>query len=332
VKDRYARKAKRQLHPLAALPTKPPQDTLMAVSAFFESFNDTLGSHKDTYFGEVTGIERRGRTIAATMNAGRGGLESTLSDPDRRHEPTFYRERRHIERVPIRQLVVVPENSLTGYWIIEAVGLRTLSEAYRREFRRAFTGRWSRLSPTFEHIVHHEAWTAYEDSADAYVEQVRVVRTRIARDRAESMGIGDTAGEYIQIVQTAEGQQRGRLLRQVREALYTRDDKGRLTPKEDDLTEVSATIRIGDREASVTIDRERPMGMRVHLDAEKDQRPSDTYVYSRARDWVVELAERDDVTLPAGWATGDWEHDSKFGRLGAGNGFDQGTDQQDQGD
>ncbi len=297
----------------------------MAVSAFFESFTDTLSSHKDTHFGEVTAIERRGRTIAATMNAGRGGLSSTLSDPDRRHEPTFHREPRHIERVPIRQLVVVPENSVTGYWIIEAVGLRTLSEAYRNEFRRAFTGRWSQLSPTFEHIVHEEAWAKYEDNEDAYVEQVRVVRTRVAADRAESMGVGNVPGEYIQILQTARSEKAG-LLRKVREALYQRDDRGQLTPKDEDLTEVSATIRIGDRETNVTIDRERPIGMRVRLDHGKDQRPSDTYVYSRAREWVVELAERDDVALPAEWAKDDWEHDPKFGRLGAEDGTGQGAD------
>ena len=304
----------------------------MAVSAFFESFHGSLGSHKDTYFGEVTDIERRGRTITATMKAGRGGLESTLSDPARADEPAFVRERRHIERVPIRQMVVIPERSVTGYWIIEAVGLRTLSEAYRREFRQAFRGRWSQLSPRFEHIVHEEGWTAYENSPDAYVEQVRVVRSRVAQDRAESMGIGNVPGEYIQILQTAQAERSG-LLRKVREALYNKNDEGKLTPKDDDLTEVSATIRIGDRETSVIIDRERPIGMRVLLDTEKDKRPSDDYVYSKARDWVRELAGRDDVLLPAGWTEGKWEHDQKFGRLGADDASsDQGTDQQDHDD
>ena len=298
----------------------------MAVSAFFESFDQSLGSHKDTYFGEVTGIERRGRTIAATMNAGRGGLESTLSDPDRVEEPAFYRERRHIERVPIRQLVVIPENSLTGYWIIEAVGLRTLSQAYREAFRRAFRGRWSRVSAVFEHVVHEEAWTAYEDNPNAFVEQVRVVRSRIADDRAEMMGIGDLPGEYIQTVQTSVSQQKDGLLRRVREAHYNRNDEGQLVPIDADLTEVSATIRIGDRETSVIIDRERPIGMRVRLDTDNDQRPSDTYVYSRAREWVLELAERDDVLLPANWAQGEWDHDPNFGRLGADDASDQDAD------
>ena len=327
MQDRYGpRGAEKQLYKLSALPTKPSADTLMAVSAFFESFDNTLGSHKDTYFGEVTDVVRRGRTIAATMKAGRGGLESTLSDPTRSDEEPFARELRHIERVPVRQMVVIPENSITGYWIIEVVGLRTLNEAYRTAFKRAFRHRWGRLSAEFEHIVHGEAWTAYEDSPNASVEQVRIVRSRVMRDRAEAMGIGNVPGEYIQIIQTAESSQKGGLLRKVREALYNRDDEGVLTPKDDDLTEVSATIRIGDREASVIIDRERPMGMRVRLDTEKDKRPSDDYVYSKAREWVRELADRDDVVLPDGWADGEWEHDPKFGRLGADDASDQGAD------
>jgi hypothetical protein len=298
----------------------------MAVSAFFESFNNQLGSHKDTYFGEVTGIERRGRTISATMSAGRGGLESTLSDPTRTDEDPFLRERRHVERVPIRQLVVIPEGSITGYWIIEAVGLRTLSEVYRQNFRQAFTGRWPKLAPKFEHIVHEEAWTQYEEDENAYVEEVRITRSRMTRDRAEAMGIGNVTGEYIEIIQTAQPPKGGGVLRRIRERNYRQNKDGSLTPRSKDLTEVSARVRIGDRETDVIIDREKAIGMRVLLEHKDDERPSDTYVYSKAREWVVELAKRDDVLLPADWAKDQWKHDPEFGRLGAKDASDQGAD------
>ncbi|WP_299956731.1 hypothetical protein [uncultured Modestobacter sp.] len=327
IEDRYGRKAKRQKYPLAALPLTPSQDTLMAVSAYFESFDQKLDSHKDIYFGEVAGIERRGRTIGATMTAGRGGLSSTLSDPAAPHEPHFRREPRHVERVAIRQLVVVPENSVVGYWIVEAVGLRTLSQVYRDRFRRAFTGRWSRLSPKFEPIVHAEAWDQYEEDDSVEVEEVRFVRSRVTPDRAEALGVGDVKGEYIEIMQSVVPR-KGSWLKSVREANYRRNDSGVLEPRSEDLTEVSARVRIGGRETDVIIDREKPVGMRILLGDEGDGRPTDTYFYSRAREWVLELAKRDDVLLPAGWAKDEWDHDPEFGRLGAdSDSSDQGTDQ-----
>ncbi|SDP46603.1 hypothetical protein SAMN05660199_03963 [Klenkia soli] len=332
MKDRYQRKGGRVSYPLSALPGSPTRDSLMAVSVFFESLAGVLDAHKDSYFGEVTSVHRRGRTIAATMNAGRGGLESMLSDPSRNDEAPFMRERRHVERVPIRQLVVIPENSVTGYWIIEAVGLRTLSHAYRQAFRREFGGRWKRLTWKFEPIVHEEAWEQYEASDDAMLEEVRVVRRRATRDRATALGVGDVEGEYIEIMQQASPKRGGKLLRKIRRKHYRRNDEGNLVPRDADVTEVSVRVRIGDHETSVIIDRERAVGMRVPLTTERDERPTDSYFYSRAREWVVELAGRDDVLLPADWAQTEWQHDPTFGQLGAEHGADTESDEQDRHD
>lgn len=336
LEDRYTRQ-ERQRRTLAPMPGG--DDMLMVTSAYLESFRGRVGSYKDTHFGRVTDITRRGRMIESSMRAGRGGMASDISDPARAaQEGTFKREPRHIEWVPVRQLVVIPPGSLTGYWFFESVGGRSLGAQYRRQFARDFTSRYPKLRPVFERIVAAELWTDYEENETAVVEQLRIVSARASQDRADQLGLGDVDGPYVELIVTKDKPQKTTVMSQLRKKLFKRDSEGLLVPRDPNLTEVSATLRIDGREREVTVDREHEFGMRIQLPTEGDQPPSDSFFYSEARAWAQELAERDDVTLPADWAQGDWQHDVTFGTLGAGDGAagtdgdDPGADEQDPGD
>jgi hypothetical protein len=321
----------KQRHVLCPMPNGRG-DFLMAISAFLEGFTGVMGADRDNHYGEVQHIQRLGRTIGTRMKAGRSGLVSDINDPTRPDEPAFQRESRHVERFPIRQLVVVPEGSKTGYWIFESVGGRSLGEGHRRQFRKDFRARYGNLGVTFEPLIVQEAWDAYADNPDAVVDQLRIVRSHARRDRTDAMGIGDVSGQYIEALVTKENPQRTqKILNKLRDQFFRRNDEGRWVPKDPEVTEVSATVRIGEQERNVVVDRSSPVRMRVVLDTPKDGPPSDSYFYSEARSWVEELAKRDDVALPADWRTGEWAHDPNFGLLGAHDGASpaEGTDQQD---
>ncbi|MGY1719205.1 hypothetical protein ACI8AG_09170 [Blastococcus sp. SYSU DS0552] len=316
-------------HLLAPMPTG--DDMLMFISGFFESLRGNVGAAKDHHFGETTDIQRLGRTIGARMNAGRSGLETDINDPLHPEEGTFRRQKRHVENIAVRQLVVIPEGSKTGYWLFESVGGRSLGTGYRTQFKRDFVARYPKLQPVFEPIVLEEAWDTYTDNEEALVEQVRIVRSHANPDQMESMGIGDVNGRYIQVLEAETPTRTKRVFGGLRDRYFRRTDEGRWVPRDPEVTEVSAKVLVEGKERTVVVDREDPVKMRIELDTSKDEAPSDSYFYSEARDWVVDLAERDDVTLPADWRSGEWTHDSDYGQLGAQDGTSPAgsADQQD---
>lgn len=316
LEDRYVRGDKHR-HLFNPMP-HGGDDFLMAVSAFFESFNGSLSSWKDTHFGEVAGVRRHGRTIGAIMNAGRSGLESDINDPRVPEEPTFKRQRRHIERFPVRQYVAIPEGSQIAYWLFESVSNSSLGLPYRQEFLREFHARYKNLGPAFSPVVYEEAWDELAQKNNVYIEEVRVVRSRATSDAFASMGTGNLTGQYIQVI-NARGnpQQRQGLLTQIKNHFFIPGTGGNgIVARDPEVSEVSATVVVDGRETTVTVDRRRPVSMRIPLPTRDGDRPGDDQFYSEAQKWVTDLADRDGVTLPSGWSQGAWQHDANYGRLG----------------
>ncbi|TYP82900.1 hypothetical protein [Blastococcus xanthinilyticus] len=307
LEKRFGRHAGRR-QVLAPMPDG--QDLLHLAATFIESLRGTLHrGEEDRYYGGVTRLAGRGRTIETQMVAGRGGVRSQIRLPGRDDEAeSFSRTQDHIEEVAVRQLVVLPRDSLTGYWFFELAGHHTVARPYRRHFERWFEHRSSAqsLRVVFERVMTAEAWEQIENDPAARVEQVRIVHARAANDRSEEVGLGGVKGPYVEMWGDSKEPSGPSVLTQLRERILGRADDGRLVPAQDDVTEVTAVVRVAGRRRQVTVSRARLPGMRMVLDDRGSGPPPDDEFFGTARQWAMDLAERDDVPLPADWASGDW--------------------------
>ncbi|MGI9157992.1 MAG: hypothetical protein ACR2FG_15400 [Marmoricola sp.] len=280
------------------------------VESFFRGLVGAQESWHDQHYGQAQAITRVGRMITVDMMAGRSGQRSRFRDPDDPNTTVLDRTERHVEELDVRQMIVLPPDSYIGYWLFEVIGRQTLGQAYRQKFTRHFNQAHRRHSLEVKPIFEDEIWDAYEKNPAAVVEEIRLVSKQPPRDRADSIGVGNAHGEqYVETFTSKHKPWQNTILKSVRSALRP-GHAG--PPVQDPVDVIEADVRVGGRQAKVRVDVAKPARQRLVIPAGDDGgRPAAPAFMDQAKNWVRKLADRDGVSLAAGWDTdGDGDEEA----------------------
>lgn len=251
----------------------------------------------------VTGV---GRCVRFTCQLGQSGQESQISDPEDTESPAFRRTARHVEAIPSRGMLIVPNRSVHGLMVIEAHGRRTGRELFQGEVKRLFRVATSEtLIMNFTPAIDEVALAQY--LANAQVNSIGLRRNTIPKDLAEVMEMEQeekSAGTLNMKVQ-------GRFKRDILHKLQQNAEARRrmLTVDGLEFDELNVKVQVGDRQTTVSVTGDQmPMFINV---IDPKHRPPDDRFYSAVQAEVPQISRGLNVQLTGDWASRPWSEERK---------------------
>ncbi|MFI7518956.1 hypothetical protein [Micromonospora globbae] len=260
--------------------------------AFCNGLTETPYQHKDEgkYLIAET-VRAEDRTIYTTIRSGSHGYQSTLRDVET-HQDTYERQANEAELIPLRNLFVVPRNSLAGIFLTERVGVRglksSLDSILTRSFGAAFPGFAIDLSP----LAPEAAVKASIEEGE--LKKIRLVRYGIPSDIADQYNLGaheDELGVMELILKPDRALSFPK--HKVRKALNDNSLPAMLEIRGLDYHDIKLEVKVGRSMRTLTVTQERPPRVTFPLPENKklpSGRPADETVYEVASEVVEELA------------------------------------------
>ncbi|MFE5708935.1 hypothetical protein [Rhodococcus koreensis] len=306
-------------------------DLLLEFDAFVRGLpGDSLVQRDDMHFGRPTDICREGRVLRWTMEAGQSGKERdiilTKGDTARKRLPDG------VEYSSFHVYVVIPENSVTGWILVEKEAGDTLPSEWRSEFIAQFKKRYRKFIPKISQVRTAALWREVENA----VSENRLLSVEVSQrtsdgnplDPESTRGypLEGLAATTLVYAPDQGGRWFGSKLRRLRRSFTTmKDAKGGLVhidlndPQDDFESGVEIKLRhdISEITARVLTEDGRPKTIRFSGIRE----PFESYIVEglngvringdrfafECRLHATDLAKNSGVTLPAGWDSGAWD-------------------------
>lgn len=244
-------------------------------------------------------LEAEGRIVRATIEAGSYGSRAQLRDIETQID-TYTRTESDAELLPLRNLFAIPEDSSTGLFITERIGIHGCKTSLVGALRRSFNFRYPNYILEINSLAPEEAVKASLDEGD--LKKIRLIRYGIPSDVADRYKLGlheSQVGGTIELVLTPG---RGFSFPKYRlsNALRSDDRAGLLEIRGMDYHDIKLEVRVGKSIRTLTVTNTKPprVTFPVPTDAGEDPggRPSDEGLYSFAVEVIHDFAR--DIGFP----------------------------------
>lgn len=312
-------------------------DVLRTFDAFVRGLQteDRMVKRDDDHFGQPDIIQRSGRVIEFTMKGGESGRERRVRLDESSDEQTL--KRSGVLSADFHVWVVLPENSIVGWILVEKDGVDTLPSAWRREFLRAFKKAHRGYKVTLAQIRNDAFWRLLESGLD----DRRVIDVKVQRRAEPSKRERETRGFPLEVTKAEEiiyrvdkGWMNGRQLKRIRRfftvskrsdgsiveidlADDARDEfaEGLDIKLDKDVLEITVHAEIDGRRKTVRFSGAREPAESYVVEGLRGTRISPATFRTECRGHTVDLAQVSGVTLQQGWDTGDWPQTSQLSPL-----------------
>jgi hypothetical protein len=210
----------------------------------------------------------------------------------------------------VRNMIVVPSDSKSGFFLAERYGGRGLASMFLRQFMLAFRQRFEsdKYILHSEGLTNGEAWQEFLEEAD--LARVRVIRYRVPSDIADNVEGRDV---YTLSYSATPGRGQKFFPRPVRDGLLNGTTKPQtilgLSP-DTEIDETRLEMVGAEWQKDFALEQERTPILIYPLGDDNDPRPADTEVYQQMEEAVAGLCPSLGVDLPSGWQQGAWTRDS----------------------
>jgi hypothetical protein len=204
----------------------------------------------------------------------------------------------------VRNMVVVPAHSKTGFFLAERYGGRGLASTFLREFARAFRTRYKDYRLHAEGLTNGQAWQEFLEAADLV--QVRVIRHRVSSDLADN-----STGKHLYDLSYAARPVRGQKYfpRFVRDGLIGGSIKPQtilgLNP-DMEVDETRLEMHGPEWQKDFVLGPDQIPVLIYPLARDDEPRPRAVQVYQRMEEVVTEFCPNLGVDLIPGWQKGGW--------------------------
>ncbi|WP_147265153.1 hypothetical protein [Micromonospora sp. LHW51205] len=261
--------------------------------AFFNGLINTPYQHRDEgkYLIAET-VRAEDRSIHTTVRSGSHGHQSTLRDVET-HQDTYERQANEAELIPLRNLFVIPHNSLAGIFLTERVGVRGLKSSLDHILTRTFSARFPGFSIELSPLAPEAAVKASIEEGE--LKKIRLVRYGIPSDVADQYNLG-AHEEELGIMELVLKPDRALAFpkQKVRDALNDNSLPALLEIRGLDYHDIKLEVKVGKSMRTLTVTQERPPRVTFPLPENKQipsGRPTDDVVYEVAAEVVAELAK-----------------------------------------
>ncbi|MEU5552755.1 hypothetical protein ABZ738_23555 [Micromonospora sp. NPDC047793] len=260
--------------------------------AFLNGLTVTPYQHKDEgKYLIAEAVRAEDRSLYATVRSGSHGYQSTLRDVDT-HQDTYERQPNEAELIPLRNLFIVPHNSLAGIFLTERVGVRGLKSSMDHILTRTFGARYPGYALELSPLAPEAAVKASIEEGE--LKKIRLVRYGIPSDVADQYNLGSHE-EELGIMELVLKPDRALAFpkQKVRDALNDNSLPAMLEIRGLDYHDIKLEVKVGKSMRTLTVTQERPPRVTFPLPENKkipSGRPTDEAVYEVASEVIEELA------------------------------------------
>jgi hypothetical protein len=239
---------------------------------------------------EAHAIEAKDRRLHVKLALGSYGRQSRIRNRET-GEVLFQKEEDHVDLSDLRNYLILPEGSDTGFLFTERLHGQGLRSVLESSFRKAFDAKYAGYTIEFNSVTSEAAYKSYLERGE--IKAIRLVRTSIPDDLA---AVFEVEEEELGTLETILRPRRNKSFRKnrIQDVLSgARDVSSVLQWRDVQYSEVKVQVKIGGTMRTVSVSSGTTPAMLYDLDEELDKdgvELTDDWAYGKAAQYAEDLA------------------------------------------